>query len=84
MFGFVKQIFVSAIMFFGCHIAGVYSLKCVSMSNKERKIKPEVININRNEPSFHPYSVEINKCSDSCNNINNPNLKLCVPHVLKT
>ena len=53
------------------------------MSNQEYKIKPEVININRNEPSFHPYSVKINKCSDSCNNINNPYLKLCVPHVLK-
>ena len=69
--------------FLCCNIAGVCSLKCVSMSNQEYKIKPEVMNINRNEPSFHPYGVKINKCSDSCNNINNPYLKLCVPHVLK-
>ena len=33
MFGFVKQIFVSAMMFFTCDISSRYSLKCVSMNN---------------------------------------------------
>ena len=33
MFGFVKQIFVSAMMFFGCNLSSVNSLKCISMSN---------------------------------------------------
>ena len=34
MFGFVKQICVSAMMFFGCNILGVNWLTCVSMSNQ--------------------------------------------------
>ena len=29
-------------------------------------------NVNRDEPSFYPYSVEVDKYSGSCNNINNP------------
>ena len=45
MFGFVKQIFVSAMMFFGCNVSGVNSLnavpKCISMNNQECKIRPE-------------------------------------------
>ena len=32
---------------------------------------------------FYPYGIEINKCSSSCNNINDPYAKLCVPDVIK-
>ena len=41
------------------------------------------MNINSNEPLFYPYSVIINNCSGSCNNINNLYAKLCVPDVVK-
>ena len=50
MFGLMKQIFVSAMMFFNCKVLRVNLLKCVSMNNQECKIRAEVININRNEP----------------------------------
>ena len=39
--------------------------------------------INSNEPLFHPYSVKINQCSGSFNNINDAYRKLCVPDVAK-
>ena len=84
MFGFVKPIFVSAMMFFGCNVSNVNSLKCVSMNNQECKIRAEIININSSEPLFYPYSIKVNKCSGSCNNINDPYSKLCVPELLKT
>ena len=64
--------------FFSCN-----ALKCISMSNQECKIRLELININSNEPSFYFYSVKINKCSGSCNNINDPYAKLRVPHDFK-
>ena len=53
----VKQIFISAMMFFGCNLSDLYPLKCVSMSNQECKIWPEVINVNNDRPLFYPYSV---------------------------
>ena len=83
MFGFVKQIFVSAMLFFGCNISSVNSLKCVSVNNQECKTRPEIININSNEPTFYPYSIKVNKCCGSCNNINDPCSKMCVPDVVK-
>ena len=46
-------------------------------------LRPEIININSNEPLFYPYRVKVNKCSGSCNNINDPCSKLCVPDVVK-
>ena len=83
MFEFVKQIFVSAMMFFGCNISSVNSLKCVSINNQESEIRSEMINIISNEPSFYPYSIKVNKCSCSCNNINDPYSKMCVPDFVK-
>ena len=53
------------------------------MKNQECKVRPEVININSNNPLFYPFSIKINKCSDNCNNINNSYAKTCVPDVIK-
>ena len=66
--------FVVAISSFSCN-----ALKCVSMNNQECEIRPEIININSNE-----CNVKISKCSGSCNNINDPCAKLCVPDVVET
>ena len=46
MFGFVKQIFVSVMMFFGCNVSNVnllntVQLKCVSVSDQECKVRAE-------------------------------------------
>ena len=62
---------------------GYKVLKCVSTNNQECKIIPEIININSNETSFDPYSIEANKCSGSYNNINDPYAKLCVSDIVK-
>ena len=59
------------------------ALKCVSMSDQAGKIIPAMININSNVPSFYLDNILINKCSGSCNNINDPYAKLCVPDVVK-
>ena len=47
-------------------------LNCISMKNQECKVGPEIIIVNSNEPIFYPFSIKTNKCSGSCNNINNP------------
>ena len=82
MFGFVKWIFVST-MFFGCNLSSVNPLECVSMNNQEFKIRPEIVNANKNEPIFYPFSIKTSKGSGSCNNNNDPYAKLCVPDVIK-
>ena len=78
MFRYIKKVFIAAMPFFSCNAP-----KFISMNNQECKVRLEVINIHNNEPSFYPYSVKISKRSGSCNNINDPYAKLCVPHVSK-
>ena len=58
-------------------------LSCISMNNQECKVRPEIINVNSNEPVFYPFSIKTSKCSGSCNNINDPYAKICVPDVVK-
>ena len=84
MFGFVKQIFISAMMFFGCNLSSVNPLKCISMNNQECKVRPQIVNVNGDDPVFFPFSIKTSKCSGSCNNINDPYAKIFLPDVVKT
>ena len=56
---------------------------CISMNNQECKTRPQVINVNGDEPTFFPFSIEISKYSGSCNNINYPYAKICVLDIVK-
>ena len=80
IFSFVKKVFV-----LGLTILSNFTnaLDCISMKNQECKVRPEIININSNNPIFYPFSIKINKCSGNCNNINNPYAKICVPDTVK-
>ena len=53
------------------------------MKNQVCKVRPEIINVNSNEPAFYPFSIKTSKCSGSCNNINDSYAKMCVPDVIK-
>ena len=83
MFGFVEQVFFTAIAFVSYNILNVNSLEFVSMNNQDFKTRTKIININNNELVFYRFSIKVDKCSGSCNNINDPYAKLCVPDVVK-
>ena len=82
MFEFIKQIFISSLMFFG-NLSSVNPLEYISMKNQECKVRPEIVNINSNDPIFYPFSIKINKCSGNCNGINDPYAKICIPDITK-
>ena len=77
MFRFIKQILISALMYFG-NLSNVNSLECVSMKNQECKVRPEIVDINSNNLIFYPFSIKINKFSGNCNNINDLYARICV------
>ena len=64
-------------------LTSVNSLSCISMNNQECKVRPQIVNVNSDEPVFYPFSIKTSKCSGSCNNINDPYAKMCVPDVVK-
>ena len=82
MFVFIKKVFYIGSLFLSS-LVSTTSLNCISMKNQECKVRPEIINVNSNEPVFYPFSIKTSKCSGSCNNINDPYAKMCVPDVVK-
>ena len=82
MFAFIKKMFHIGSLFLSS-LVSTTPLDCISMKNQDCKIRPEIININSNNPIFHPFSIKVSKCSGNCNNINNPYAKICVPDVIK-
>ena len=83
MFGFIKKVFIAAVTFFSLTVLNVNSLKFISMNNQECRAIPKIIDINNNEPVFYRYSIKVNECSGSCNNINDPYAKLRIPDIVK-
>ena len=69
-------------MYFGS-LSNVNPLNCISMNNQECKARPQVISVNRDEPVFYPFSIKTSKCSGSCNDINYPHAKICIPDIVK-
>ena len=47
--------------------------------------RPKILDVNEGvgEALFYPYNVLANKCSGSCNTLDNPMTKMCVPNVIK-
>ena len=82
MFKFVKRIYVSAIIFFGYNLSSINPLEFVSINNQGCKVRPEIVNVDSNEPLFYRFSIRTSKCSGSCTGINDPYAKLCVPDVI--
>ena len=53
------------------------------MNSQDCKVRPETIYVNSDEPVFYPFSIKTSKCGGSCNSINDPYGKICVPDVAK-
>ena len=80
IFRFVKKVF-----YLGLTVLSNFTnaLNCISMKNQECKTRPQVINVNGDEPVFFPFSIKTSKCSGSCNNINYPYAKMCPSYCKK-
>ena len=61
------------------------ALEFVSVVNQKCMPRPKILDVNEGvgEALFYPYNVLVNKCSGSCNTLDNPMTKLCVPNVIK-
>ena len=63
----------------------VNSLECLSLINRKCIPRPKILNVNEGigEALFYPYNVLVNKCSGSCDTLDNPMAKICVPKIIK-
>ena len=81
MLRFIKKVFFTGLT--SVNLLTITPLRCISMTNQECEVRPEIVNVNSDEPVFYPFRIKTSKCGGSCNNINDPYAKMCVPDVIK-
>ena len=61
------------------------ALECVSVANQKCMPGPKILDVNEGvgEALFYPYNVLANKGSASCNTLDNPMSKICIPKIVK-
>ena len=61
------------------------ALECVSVVNQKCTSRPKILDVNEGagEGLFYPYNVLVNKCSGSCNTLDDPMAKMCVLNIFK-
>ena len=81
MLEFIKKCFFYRISIF----IDFHGRKFVELyfKNQKCKVRPQILNVNGDDPMFFPFSIKTSKCRGSSNNINNLHAKLCVLDVVK-
>ena len=82
MFVLIKEVLFTGLAFISS-LVSTTTLSCISMNSQACKVRPEIINLNSNGPVFYPFSIKTRQCSGSCNNVNDPYAKICVPNAVK-
>ena len=61
------------------------ALEYVSVINRKCMPRPKILDVNEGvgEALFYPYNVLVNKCSGSCDTLDDPMVRLCVPNIIK-
>ena len=57
-----KKVFFTGLAFLST-LARVNLLNCVSMNNQEYKVRPQIVNLNMDEPVFFRFSIKTSKYS---------------------
>ena len=67
------------------NVLKVNTLEGLSVINRECMPRPKILDVNEGvcEALFYPYNVLVNKCSGSCNTLDNPMFRICVPNIVK-
>ena len=79
IFEFIKKVFFVGLTILSS-FTNATSFSYISMKNQKCKTRPQV---NSSNPILYSFSIKTSKCSGNCNNINNPQAKICVADVIK-
>ena len=64
MFGFIKKVFFTGLTILSSvNLLTVIPLWCISITNQEIKVRPQIVNVDSDEPIFYPFSIKTSKCS---------------------
>ena len=60
MLGFIKRCFFAGLLFLST-LTSINSLSSISMNNQEYKVRPQIVNVDEDDPVFFPFSVKTSR-----------------------
>ena len=75
IFKLIRQTFVASSSF-----SGSLATKCMSLNDEPCLVRPNLIDLNPNELYYYPFMVSLDRCDGSCNTLDYPSDRLCVPN----
>ena len=63
-FGFLKSLVLTLPLINSTHV-----VICDKIDNARCLIRKTLVNVNKNEPRYYPFLIELDKCGGSCNTI---------------
>ena len=82
VFEFVEKVFFVGLTILSSFTSASF-VSYISRNNQACKARPQIVNVNSNNPIFYSFSIKTSKCSGNCNNINDPYSNVCVLDVAK-
>ena len=84
MFVLIKKMFIRLLI--GLLDSSIHT-KCMSLINQKYMTQPTLINSHLNEFSqelyYYPFVVNLDRCVESCNTLNDLSNKVCIPNKTK-
>ena len=74
MFSLNKQVFIVLLSF-----NNSFATKCVPLNNEPCMIRPVLLDLNPVELKYYPSMINLDKCSRSCNSVDNLSIKKMFP-----
>ena len=75
MFKFIRQAIIASSSF-----SGSLATKCISLNDEPCLVKPNLIDLSPNELHYYLFMVSLDRCDGSCNTLDYPFDRLCVPN----
>ena len=83
MLGFIKQTRTALALILMLCFGGALAIKCVSMNNEQCMVRPTLIDLNLDELHYYLFIISMNRCDGSCNTVEDPFRKICVPNEME-
>ena len=78
MFRLIKQVFIVLLSF-----SESLATKCMSLNSEPCMVRLTLIDSNPVELKYYPFMFSLDKCSASCNSVDDLSIKICVPSKTK-
>ena len=80
---FIKQLFIVLVLVL-LYFDGSLAIKCGSMNNQSFMVRLTLLDWNPDKLHYYPFIISMDRFNESCNTVEDPFGRICVPNKTET